>query len=226
MPRPHRPLAPGLTYHVTARGNRRQVLFEDDEDCLHLLKELRNAVQARGWLVGTYCLMPNHLHVVLQTPDPDLSAGLQQVLGRHARRYNDRHERDGHLFQGRFHTRVVTYDSYHQVLYRYLALNPVRAGLCDAPLRWRWSAHAALLGRASPHQLLDLSLTPFQGNRDEYERFVAVAGTGFLEDLVGDGSAPRLAAAAEAGYKHHEIARAAGISRDAVSRSIRRTNGV
>ncbi len=226
MPRPHRPLAPDLTYHVTARGNRRQEIFRDDQDRRRLLQELGIAVRVRGWQVGTYCLMPNHLHVVLTTPKPDLSDGLQQVLGRHARAFNDRHELDGHLFQGRFHARVVAHDDYHLELFRYVALNPVRAGLCTDPLRYLWSAHAALLGKASVHQLLDASLAPFSGDREGYAHLVASAGGSFLEDLLGEGGPLQMAVAAEAGFTQHQIADALGIPRSAVQRALRRTRGV
>jgi putative transposase len=104
MPRPHRLRAAGATYHVTARGNRRQDIFREAEDYLRFLSLLDDLAERRGWRGYGYCLLSNHYHLVFETPKPDLSEGMQWLNGRFAQAFNHRHGQDGHLFQGRFHS--------------------------------------------------------------------------------------------------------------------------
>ena len=98
--------------------------------------------------------MPNHYHLVLETPDPNLSAGMQQLNGRYAQTFNHRHVLDGHLFQGRFHGVVVTSTWHLLELTRYLAQNPVTGGLCARPSEWEWGSYASLIGKAPPQSFL------------------------------------------------------------------------
>ena len=141
MARPPRILVPGGIYHVTGRGNRKQLIFRDDRDCEWFLAIADEVSEKRGWERLAYCLMPNHYHLLVQTPKPDLSLGMQRLNSRYAQAFNHRHETSGHLFQGRFHAVLVGYESHLLELARYLALNPVRAGLCDRPGEWRWSSY-------------------------------------------------------------------------------------
>jgi putative transposase len=146
MPRaPRRQIADG-TFHLTGRGNRRQRIFLDGDDRLLLLYLLDELRRRRGWLGHAYCLMPNHYHVVVETPDEDLSAGMQWLNGCYGQAFNARHGVDGHLFQGRFHSTVVEGDGHLVELSRYLALNPVRAGLCRRPAGWIWGSYRAVSG--------------------------------------------------------------------------------
>lgn len=146
VPRRPRLLAPNGIYHVTARGNRRQMIFQDDRDRRTFLVFLRRVVARKGWLCHAYCLMPNHFHLVLQIRSSNLSVGMQALNSRYAERFNRRHELEGHLFQGRFHSVAVESDWHLLELARYLALNPVRGGLCAAPADWPWSSYRALAG--------------------------------------------------------------------------------
>ncbi len=220
MPRPSRPLGAALTYHVTARGNDRRSIARDDADRRRLLERLAGVAAARGWRVSSHCLMPNHLHLLLRTPEPDLSDGLRELLGGHARAFNDRHERVGHLFQGRFHCRVVVRDAHHLELHRYLARNPVAAALCATPEEYPWSAHAALLGISPAPPFLDTSLAAFAGDRLRYAAFVA-AGTTHLADLIGDGTTERLRAALDAGFSQRQLAAHLGLHQSSISRRLR-----
>jgi putative transposase len=102
MPRPPRTIEPGAIYHVTSRGNRRQPLFSDDDDRRHFLSLLDAVAAKGGWGCLGYCLMPNHVHLVL-TSRTGFSTGMQYLCGTYAQRYNRRHAVDGHLFQGRYH---------------------------------------------------------------------------------------------------------------------------
>ncbi|MCW3009880.1 MAG: hypothetical protein JWO90_284 [Solirubrobacterales bacterium] len=221
MPRPPRELQPGATYHVTSRGNERKAIARDDADWRVLTDLLAATVRKRGWRVLTYCFMPNHLHLVVRTPEPDLSDGMREALGDYARRFNLRHERTGHLFQGRFHAGEVVSDAHAMELHRYVALNPVRAGLVAVPERWAWSAHLPFLGLAPPPAFLDRSLEPFDGNVDDYAGFVAGASRSHLLDLLGPGTPDRLELARASGFSQRQIAAELGVGEDAVKRRLK-----
>jgi putative transposase len=154
VPRSLRNLEPGGIYHVTARGNRRQRIFLADEDRELFLTLLARIAIPLRWFFHAYCLMENHYHLVIETPEANLSAGMQRVNGRYAQAFNSRYALTGHLFQGRFHSVSVTSDGHLLELARYLALNPVRAGLCARPEDWPWSSCRAVLGMVSPPTFL------------------------------------------------------------------------
>ena len=150
MPRPLRPQIAGGIFHLTDRGNRRQPIFLDDADRDRFLGMLDNLTRRRGWVGHAYCLMPNHYHLVLETPEGDLSTGMQWLNGRYAQDFNHRHGVDGHLFQGRFYSGQVETDWHLLELARYLARNPVDAGLCRHPCEWRWGSYRAVVGLDRP----------------------------------------------------------------------------
>ena len=131
---------------MMSRGNRREPVFLIDNDCLVLLDLARQVAGRRRWDVHAYCLMENHYHFVVSTPDADLSAGMRQINGEYAQWFNRTHGFVGHVFQGRFRSVVVESDWHLLELSRYLALNPVRAGLCVAPSDWRWVSYRAVVG--------------------------------------------------------------------------------
>jgi len=129
MARPLRLSYPGALYHVTARGNARQAIYTDDADRQMFLLVLEDVETRYHWLCHAYCLMDNHYHLLLETPQGNLSAGMRQVNGVYTQRFNRRHGRVGHIFQGRFKAILVERESYLLELCRYLVLNPVRAGI-------------------------------------------------------------------------------------------------
>ncbi len=221
MPRGPRLLAPGATYHVTSRGNERRPIAQDDADWEHLSGLLSKVVGERGWEVQSYCFMPNHLHLLVRTPEADLSDGMREVLGDYARAYNLRHDRTGHLFEGRFYSGEVTSDAHHVEVFRYLALNPVRAGLASVPERWRWSAHLPCLRLAEAPAFLDTGLEAFSADVDRYAAFVRDAAPSYLVDLLGDGSPVRLRLARDAGFTLQQIADQLGIGEGVVRRRLR-----
>ena len=154
VPRSPRLQVAGGIYHITARGNRRQLVFADAEDHLRFLWLLDVVAGRRGWLGYGYCLMPNHYHLVLEAPNEDLSVGMHWLNFRHAQAFNQRHGLDGHLFQDRFYSALVEGDWHLLELSRYLALNPVEARLCRHPGEWVWSSYSALAGSARPPRFL------------------------------------------------------------------------
>lgn len=148
MARPLRLEFPGAIYHVTARGNACNAIFLDDEDRELFLACLGEAVVRFGWLCHAYCLMDNHYHLLIETPDGNLSQGMRQLNGVYTQRSNRRHGRVGHVFQGRFKAIVVDRDSYLLELCRYVALNPIRAGMVKQIERHPWSSYPATVGLA------------------------------------------------------------------------------
>jgi putative transposase len=148
MPRPPRVLVENGVYHVTARGNRGELVFPAPTDSRLFLELLARVCRRRGWACLSYCLMPNHFHLVLRTPKPDLSAGMQYLNGVYAQWFNERHGFKGHLFGGRFFSRLVEREEHALELARYVVLNPVRARLVPEPSEWPWSSYRACLARA------------------------------------------------------------------------------
>lgn len=165
-------------YHVTSRGNRRQKTYLDDADYARFLEFLGAVVAQYGWILHAYCLMPNHYHLLVETPQPNLSDGMQLLNGAYAQWFNRRHVYDGHLFQGRFAAKSIASEAHLAEAARYIVLNPVRAGLSDRPRDWRWSSYRATVDtvpRARPVRT-DRLLTWFGGDaataRVAYVEFV------------------------------------------------------
>lgn len=135
-------------------GLRREAIFEDDEDRRVFLSTLAEVVERFHWICHAYCLMTNHYHLVVETPDANLSKGMRQLNGVYTQASNRRHGRVGHLFQGRFKGILVDKEGYLLELTRYVVLNPVRAGMVAQPGQWSWSSYRAMVGEeASPEWL-------------------------------------------------------------------------
>jgi REP element-mobilizing transposase RayT len=191
MSRPLRIEFAGAYYHVTARGDRREAVYEDDEDRLRFLEIVRDAVEGFDWRCHAYCLMTNHYHLFVETAQGNLSKGMRQINGVYTQWSNRRHRRSGHLFQGRFKGILVDSDVYLQTLSRYVVLNPVRAGLVDDPAQWRWSSYRATAGlEQAPRWLTtDAVLASFGRRKGEaraaYRRFVqeGIGGEGIWSGL-------------------------------------------
>jgi len=146
MARPLRIEYPGAVYHVTSRGNRRINIFEDNQDRQIFLTILETVVKRYNWLCHAYCLMDNHYHIMIETPDANISAGMRQLNGVYTQSYNRRHQKPGHIFQGRFKAILVQKENYLLELCRYVVLNPVRAGIVKKTEDWRWSSYQATAG--------------------------------------------------------------------------------
>jgi REP element-mobilizing transposase RayT len=154
MSRPIRIEFPDALYHVTARGDRREDIFEDDADRRAFLSTFSQVVTQFNWLCYAWCLMDNHYHLLVQTPDGNLSKGMRQLNGVYTQTSNRRHQRVGHLFQGRFKAILVDSDAYLLELARYVVLNPVRAGMVRRADDWRWSSYRASMGQVPAEDFL------------------------------------------------------------------------
>ncbi|MEO8341377.1 MAG: transposase [Nitrospirota bacterium] len=146
MARPLRLEFPGALYHVTARGNARQAIVLDDRDRALFLVCLGEVVLRFGWICHAYCLMDNHYHLLIETPDGHVSRGMRQLNGVFTQRINRRHGQVGHLFQGRFKAILVERESYLLELCRYVVLNPIRAGMVTHAEHYPWSSYPATRG--------------------------------------------------------------------------------
>jgi putative transposase len=141
MSRPLRIEWPGALYHVTARGDRREPIVEDDLDRESWVTLLGQTCDRFSWRMHAWCLMGNHYHLLLETPEANLSQGMRHLNGVWSQRFNRRHGRVGHVFQGRFKAIFVEQQSYLLELARYIVLNPVRAGIVALPEQWSWSSY-------------------------------------------------------------------------------------
>ena len=179
MARPIRIEFNGALYHVTSRGDRREAIYEDDADRERFLEVLGQVVPDFNWVVHAYCLMGNHYHLLVETPDANLAKGMRQLNGVYTQYSNRRHARTGHVFQGRYKAILVDRDSYLLELARYVVLNPVRARMVRSPDAWAWSSYRAMLGAdVAPAWLAtDGLLAAFSRRRAEarrrYLKFVA-----------------------------------------------------
>lgn len=180
MARPLRIEYDGAVYHVTSRGNERKAVFKDDRDHELFLTTLAQVNQRFHWICHAYCLMDNHYHLVIETPDANLSKGMRQLNGVYTQAFNRLHRRVGHLFQGRFKGILVQKESHFLEVCRYVVLNPVRAKLVAQARQWLWSSYQATAGLSSAHRCLsaDELLSQFGQRRPvaqrKYQEFVAM----------------------------------------------------
>jgi len=175
MARPLRIEYPGAVYHVTSRGNAKQRIFRDDRDRRIFLGILDDAVQRFHFICHAYCLMDNHYHLVIETPEGNLSKGMRQLNGVYTQRCNFLHHRTGHVFQGRYKAIIVDRDSYLLELVRYVALNPVRAGIVKDPEDWMWSSYRPTAGLTDAPSFLstDWVLAQFSAARKRAQKLYA-----------------------------------------------------
>ena len=172
MPRKPRAEHEGAIYHVFARGVNRCRIFVDDEDYHRYLRLLGETVKRQGWNVLAYCLMPNHVHHLIETPNANLGDGIQLLHGLYAQRFNERHHRVGHLFQDRHRAEHVTDERYLATLASYVAMNPVAAVLCHRTEDWPWSSHATIAAGEPPAWLAHSRLIELLGDESVYTRTI------------------------------------------------------
>lgn len=146
MSRPLRIELAGGLYHVTSRGDGREAIYFEDGDRVKWLEVLGQVCDRFNWRVHAWCQMTNHYHLVIETPEANLSQGMRQLNGVYTQHVNRAYKRVGHVFQGRYKAILVERDSYLLELARYVVLNPVRADMVKGPRQWRWSSYRAMVG--------------------------------------------------------------------------------
>ncbi len=185
---------PGAVYHITSRGNARKAIFYDDKDRIRFLNFLTKVNKQYGWLCHGYCLMTNHYHLLIETPQPNLSRGMKRLNSQYSLIFNKRHRRVGHVLQGRYRSIVVEKQSYLLELCRYTVLNPVRANMVEKPDEWIWSSYRGTAGIVEPDRVLTVEwiLSQFalrkKTARERYKEFVRQDhdSSSPWEDLEGD----------------------------------------
>jgi putative transposase len=180
---------PGALWHVLNRGVERRTVFLSDADRTRFLELLATVVAAFRWRLHAFVLMSNHFHLLVETVEPTLSRGMQKLTGDYAEYFNWRHDRVGHLFQGRFTGHLVDSERYFLEVARYIVLNPVRAQMVSEPSEWCWSSYRATAGIVECPSWLTIS--------DVLDRFdsgdhVAAMGqySSFVASRIGDGTSP------------------------------------
>jgi REP element-mobilizing transposase RayT len=171
MPRALRtPHFSGAVFHITSRGNAKQDVFFDDDDYRTFLSILRELKARCLFKLYAYCLMPNHVHLLIEVAQVSQSIILQYLLSRYGVFLNLKTSRVGHVFQGRFRSTLCDRDAYLLTLVRYIHANPVRAGLVKDPGDWPWSSHGEYLGRNDPISDPQFALALLSGDPDRARR--------------------------------------------------------
>lgn len=239
---------PGAHYHIMSRGNGKQKIFLNDGNRTVFLERLADVVEACSWTCFAYCLMDNHYHLLIETAEANLSEGMRNLNSSYSQWFNRKHDRVGHVMQGRYKSPLVVDDSHLLELSRYIVLNPVRSGLTREPGQWRWSSYRATVGLSPSPSFLTAShiLRIFSGDpkkaRKAYRCFVYEGlrrghatepdGRVTLDNLLGKatGGNPEAHAICEAhlmhGYKIAEIAACLGVHRSTIYRAIKNSRGL
>ena len=191
MPRRPRIHVPGAFYHVTLRGNHRQDIFFTDDDRLSFLDILAETITRFGSRVHAYCLMTNHVHLVVQSGTIPLGRVIHRVAGVYARRVQQRLDTTGHLFEKRYHALLIHADEYLLAVVRYIHLNPVAAGIATSADKYRWSSHHSYVGtRSEPWVTTDFVLGMFEAQSEiavaAYRRFVGKHDLEGADDSLGE----------------------------------------
>lgn len=179
MARPLRLEFAGALYHVTSRGDRREDIYDNDDDRKAFLSVLKSVCDTCNWVCHAYCLMSNHYHLLIETPDANLSRGMRQLNGIYTQTFNRMNRRVGHVFQGRYKAILVEKESYLLELSRYIVLNPVRAGMVGSAKDWPWSSYQATVGLVNVPEYLNVEwvLSAFAKRKsvaiEKYKQFVA-----------------------------------------------------
>jgi REP element-mobilizing transposase RayT len=172
MARRPRLFAAGLLYHVIVRGNQRQKTFLSDQDYRAYQKRLAKYRERYGYSVHAYCLMPNHVHLLLESSDQPLAKLMQGLQQSYSQYFNMSHRKVGHVFQGRYKAIICAKDEYLLELVRYIHLNPVRAGMVKAPEGYRYSGHQAYLESKAGDIIDPVKVLRLIGGKAGYRRFV------------------------------------------------------
>lgn len=156
-----------------------KAIFKDSKDRYLFLEILKKTAKKYNWLCHAYCLMDNHYHLVIETPDGNLSQGMRQLNGVYTQMYNKTHSRVGHLFQGRYKAIIIEKEAHLLEVSRYVVLNPLRAKMIDTIGQWEWSSYNSTAGKSKKPEFLstDWVLAQFGAKRADaekkYERYVS-----------------------------------------------------
>jgi putative transposase len=189
MPRKPREEEAGAIHHAYARGNGRQLIYRDDTDRRRYLQLLGETVVLMRWRCLGFCLMDNHFHLLIETPQPNLGRGMHRLQLGYVKWFNERHRRDGHLFQGRYGAVRVKSEAQLWATIAYIVHNPVEAGLCTSPREWRWSSHRYAFEGGNPDWLdVDRLLWHFSSvGEDPLRAYAALTASAQVPGTEGTG---------------------------------------
>ena len=165
MSRPLRIEYSGAFYHIINRGLERREIFRSKQDYEYFLFLLSQIHEKYGLLVHSYCLMPNHYHLYLETPNGQLSKAMRELDGHYTQKFNKKYARVGPLMQGRYKAVLVEQDSYSLQLSKYIHLNPVEAKIVKDPGEFLWSSYAAFIGKREAPEFLNTGFLLGQFNK-------------------------------------------------------------
>ena len=191
MARPLRIEYPEAWYHVMNRGRRGENIFSDDQDYIIFTDLLRETSEIWNVRIAAYCLMPNHYHMLIQTPDANISRSMRHLNGVYTQRYNSRHRCDGQLFRGRYKSILIGTDSYLLQVVRYIHRNPLQAGLVQNLEAYTWSSHRGYLSIAKKWDWLfkNYILSLLSKNRKDwlrhYRKWVSVEEDDEVSQKIG-----------------------------------------
>ncbi len=188
MPRPKRIHYEGAVYHVTSRGNERRKIVTDDSDRWMFVRLLGEMIEENQVVCHAWVLMDNHYHLLLETPAANLSVAMKHFNGIYTQRFNKKHHRVGHLYQGRYKALVVEKETYLKELSRYVVLNPVRARMVKHPKDWKWSSYRATAGLEKPEPWLEVDWILGQFGKERKRAHEAYKR--FVEDGMGKKESP------------------------------------
>jgi len=173
MGRPIRLEYPGAVYHIYARGNRKEHIFLEDEDRILFLKIFSDTAHRLNWICHAYCLMRNHYHLLIETPDGILNPGMQYLNSLYARKFNRKYDLVGHLFQGRYEAHLLEGSRRFLLTARYICRNPIEANIVQKADQWPWSSFRATVGLQYPQEflLVDDILSCLSHDKSTAQRF-------------------------------------------------------
>jgi len=165
---------PGATYHIVSRGNRRSDIFKDQEDYNVYLTIIKQAQEKHDFVLFVYCLMTNHIHLQFKTGQTEVWKIMRTINLLYAKYFNNKYNFVGHLFQGRYKSKVIEDDAYNLATSRYIHLNPVKADMVKKPLEYKWSSYDIYMGKRKSNLIDDKKiLSYFKDNcRELYKKYV------------------------------------------------------
>lgn len=179
MARKPRVWFPGAIYHITARGNRRDSIFHDSQDYQYYMGLIESCRKDFPFNLHAYCLMPNHIHLLLETKDEPPGSIIKFIHTRYALHFNKRYELTGHVFQGRYHSQVIDSENYFLKASSYIHLNPVEAKIVRRPEHYFWSSYASYVDKNQYNPIVETKklLSSFQEpRRQAYCTYVKAFG--------------------------------------------------
>ena len=207
MPRPLRIQYPDAWYHVMNRGRRGDEIFTEAKDYVAFIALLKETIEDYNVKVAAYCLMPNHYHLLVQTPDSNISRAMRHLNGVYTQRYNRIHHCDGQLFRGRYKAILVEANSYLLELLRYIHRNPLEANLVDNLHKYNWSSHKGYASKDNKWDWLykEFALTLFSKDHTEsiklYKQFVSQQVPDEITTMLGRRKLPSVMGTKQFIYK-------------------------